>query len=221
MFKVEKRVPIKQRRTLFHIFSDLQDIRLDKTNQGVALYIDDEVQFVESEERIYHDALAGVPVRKRGKGCSVIILGGGDGLAARTAYESGASRVFICEIDPLMIWLASHNQEMRRLNKDVMRRCEVLICDAKIFVRSGADRCVDVVICDFPDLKVSTMDLYSPQMYSHIRRLLKPGGLISVYPGGQYLLVRDLINREFKDISETTISLSTMGVTPIICARKR
>ena len=214
--------PLNKTQTILHSDSPYQSIRFDRTDHGLALYLGDTIQFVEKEERKYHHALAGVPLLRKKIVHKALILGGGDGLAARTIYEIRPfCLVTMCELDPAMIFICSTFPPMVRLNKGSLVRARIFIGDALDTIKTLPDGGWDVVICDFPDMKMDTMELYSPELFGQVSRVLKKDGIISVYPGGQYMMVLDTLGQDFKDFHNTSINIKTMGSTPIISAKRK
>ncbi len=223
MYHTQKLLPVKCKKVLLDVDSPFQNIRYEMTNQGLVLFLNEEIQFVENEERVYHHALAGVPLLRKKDGVNrVLILGGGDGLAARTIFEFNPScRVDLCELDPVVLWSASSISQMAKLNKNSISRVNVFLGDAKYTIRQLNQNFYDVVVYDFPDLKVDTMGLYDPQMFWHVHRVLRKNGIISVYPGGQYWMIQDLLQIDFVKQKNTLVNIKTMGQTPIISAVRR
>lgn len=187
-------------RTLYAVKSPYQRIEYDLTNRGLGLFLDDEMQFTEASERSYHGALAGSVSEINTRMKDVLILGGGDGLAARNIFEYNPNaRVMVAELDPYMIHTAQTYNPMVSLNRGALSRTINVIDDAQNTVRKIPDRSVDAVLCDFPDNCVDMMSLYGPYMYSEIFRMLKPGGVVSSYPGGSDREVREIIHNQFRN----------------------
>jgi len=222
MYYATSLIPIKHDKVLLERRSPYQTIRFDKTNFGLALYLNSEIQFIENEEKEYHNALARVPLLRNLNIRKILILGGGDGLAARTIFDTRTNcHIVMCELDPLMIQICASFKPMASLNKHALRKCQIVIGDASEFIKTVSDKTFDMVICDFPDMKIDTMNLYSPEILGHVARVLKPEGLLSIYSGGQYQMVHDAMLQDFKNLHDTPIQLKTMGNTLIISAVKK
>lgn len=187
-------------RPLYAVRSPYQNIEYDMTNRGLALFLNDEIQFTQASERSYHGALAGTVSEISPRMKDVLILGGGDGLAARTIFERRPdARVMVAELDPYMISTAQTYKPIVDLNRGALSRTINVIDDARNTIRRIPDRSVDAVLCDFPDNCVDTMSLYGPLMYSEIFRVLKPGGAVSSYPGGSSEEMRGIIHSQFRN----------------------
>lgn len=76
-----------------------QDIWIVKTPFGRTLVLDGIIQLTEFDEKIYHEALVKPAYKKRYR--NILILGGGDGGAAREVTRLGSNiKVTVVDIDP-------------------------------------------------------------------------------------------------------------------------
>jgi spermidine synthase len=112
---------------------------------------------------------------------NILIIGGGDGLAAREVYKfASVKSVTIVDIDPAITNFAKDNQLMRELNKESMRdpRTRIINADAWKHLESD-ENFYDVIIIDLPDPDNLTLSrLYSRTFYRLISRKLSRGGTI-------------------------------------------
>jgi spermidine synthase len=117
----------------------------------------------------------------------VLILGGGDGLAAREVLRHpGVERVDIVELDPAVIRLARTDPALARLNEHVYddRRVHSINADAFEWLRRAPRSAYDVVIEDLPDPGITaSTKLYAQEFYGLARRVLAPGGRLAVHTG--------------------------------------
>ena len=203
--------------SLVSIQSPYQTIEFDMTNKGLGLFLNDEMQFVEQYERIYHHALAGTPFNLNPLIQKALILGGGDGLAARTIldYKPNAS-VVIAELDPLMIHMCQRFLPMINLNKGSLHRTTNVIDDAQKTIRKIPNGSVDLVICDFPDRNLGTLSLYGPHMYSEIFRVLKKDGVVSAYTGGVLHDIMSTVHNQFGNHRVMQAQIDGFTKCPII-----
>lgn len=213
------KMPIYIRRTLVNIQSPYQRIELDKTNAGLGLFLDGEIQFLERGERAYHQALAGEPILRNPCAKRALIMGGGDGLAARTMLETKPDmKVFLCELDPTMIKVFSWQNDAVRLNRNSLVKTKVIIDDARSALPLMPPHFFDVVVADFPDYGARTRELYGPRMYREIYRVLKPRGVVSVYSNTAHDVVRASMKGGFDNFRYYPISVPHMGQTAIFSA---
>ncbi|WFB11693.1 polyamine aminopropyltransferase [Streptomyces sp. LX-29] len=133
-------------------------------------------------EALVHPAMAG-PHRR------VLVLGGGDGLAAREILRyAGVESVTVVERDAELVELARTHPELSALNAGSLadRRVRVDIGDAFAWLRARGPTHdgYDVVVSDLPEPgPTDTAKLYSQEFYGLVRRVLAPGGRLVVHAG--------------------------------------
>ncbi|NMO38294.1 polyamine aminopropyltransferase [Streptomyces sp. GMY01] len=165
----------------------VQEIVLTGGTRGrpLDLFLDGRLRVSSQDERRYHEAL--VRPAMTGAHARVLILGGGDGLAAREVLlHPGVDRVDIVEIDPAVVRLARTDPALTRLNGHVYddRRVQVHTADAFARLRTLPAAAYDVVIEDLPDPGITaSTKLYSREFYDLVRRVLAPGGRLAVHGG--------------------------------------
>ncbi|GAA1482237.1 polyamine aminopropyltransferase [Gordonia sinesedis] len=171
--------------------SQYQDIVITerRTPRGpdTRLYLNGDLQFSSSDEYRYHESL--VHPAMAGPRRSVLILGGGDGLALREVLTyRDVERATLVELDPEMIRLGRTDDRLVRLNLGSMTdpRAQIIAADAFAWLREARQR-YDVIIVDMPDPDESaTAKLYSAEFYSLVKEHLAPGGRIVVQSGSPY-----------------------------------
>ncbi|MEU6357566.1 polyamine aminopropyltransferase [Streptomyces sp. NPDC047072] len=149
------------------------------------LYLDGRLRVSGRDEHRYHDAL--VHPAMNGPHARVLVLGGGDGLAAREVLtHPGVRWVEVVELDPALVRLARRDPALSRLNGHVYGdpRVHVAAADAFAWLRTAPPSSYDVVIADLPDPGITaSTKLYSQEFYGLARRVLTPGGRIVVHAG--------------------------------------
>ncbi|MBD2758461.1 polyamine aminopropyltransferase [Yimella sp. cx-573] len=169
--------------------SAYQDIVLTRSldGQDVRLFLNGDLQFSTLDEYRYHEALV-TPAMNGPRG-RVLVLGGGDGLAAaRILKYPGVQQVTLVDLDPAVVQLARTEPDFLRHNDDAMndRRMKYIAADAFTWLRGQRD-VFDVIVVDFPDPDdVATAKLYSTEIYGLMRRALAPGGRMVVQSGSPY-----------------------------------
>ncbi|OON74960.1 polyamine aminopropyltransferase [Streptomyces tsukubensis] len=174
--------------------SDVQEVVLTGGGDGgggggdggrpVSLYLDGRLRFSQRDGYRYHEALARPAMH--GPHRSVLILGGGDGMAAREVLRTpGVRSVDVVEIDPAVLRLARGDPALSSLNHQVFRdpRVRTSADDAFAWLRNTRHR-YDVIISDLPNpgLTASTK-LYSQEFYGLASRALAPDGRLAVHVG--------------------------------------
>lgn len=101
------------------------------------LYINGNTQFASCDEMIYHENLVHPVMHATTVAESVLILGGGDGLALRDVLTYNPKEVTLVDLDPLMIEFAQTEPHLRELNKDSFADARVIAEDADGVVQDG------------------------------------------------------------------------------------
>ncbi|MCC5476982.1 polyamine aminopropyltransferase [Streptomyces barringtoniae] len=168
--------------------TDVQEVVLAGGTDGkpLDLFLDGRLRVGGRDERRYHDALVH-PAMSGGRHARVLILGGGDGLAAREVLRHGAvRRVDVVELDPGLVRLARHDPGLAAANGHAYAdpRVHVTYADALGWLRGARPSAYDVVIADLPDPGITaSTKLYSQEFYGLARRVLAPGGRLVVHAG--------------------------------------
>jgi spermidine synthase len=163
-----------------------QRIVLTRAGHQFQLFLNGNLQFSSADEYRYHEALvhpalALVPQARR-----VLVLGGGDGLAAREILKhASVAEVVLVDLDPEMTRLAVENPLMRELNGESLLSPKVHVVneDALLWLgrEDGTAGLFDAAIVDFPDPhNFSLGKLYTTRFYSLLRSRLDPDGVVAV-----------------------------------------
>ncbi|MGY4905951.1 polyamine aminopropyltransferase [Streptomyces sp. 900116325] len=165
--------------------TDVQEVVLTGTGRSsLDLYLDGRLRVSARDEYRYHEAL--VHPAMDGRHARVLILGGGDGLAAREVLRYPDVRsVTLVEIDPGVTRLARTDPALSALNAHAYRdpRLTAVTADAFNWLRAGHGG-YDVVISDLPDPGITaSTKLYSAEFYGLVAEALAPGGCLVVHGG--------------------------------------
>lgn len=165
-----------------------QRVVVTRGSAGFQLFINGALQFTSTDEHRYHEALvhpgAAAVVAGGASVERVLILGGGDGLAAREVLRHpSVKQVTLVDLDPVMTQLAVELDLLRDLNQAslVDPRVEVVNADAFVWTRSAPPEPYDLVLIDFPDPNSYGLGkLYTRSFYARLRPWLAPGGALVV-----------------------------------------
>ncbi len=155
-----------------------------------SLYLDGFIQFSSGSEQLYHFCIANLPIAaarfNQHPAKRVLILGGGDGLAARNLLAiPGIQTIDMVELDPAMVELARTHPRLREYNRNALAdpRVNVLIEDAFTWIgRTG--NTYDFILIDFPSPKnLALARLFSAEFYRRVLERLSPHGFISIQAG--------------------------------------
>jgi len=148
----------------------------------VRMYLNGHLQFSSVDEARYHEALV-VPAMEASARPPqrVLILGGGDGLAAKRvlAYDS-VREVVLVDLDPAVVRIARSRPALRALHGGSLDdpRLSVIHDDAFTWVQEDPRR-FDVILIDLPDPNAPALTkLYSTAFYAQIARRLDQGGVM-------------------------------------------
>jgi spermidine synthase len=163
-----------------------QQVVLTRRGDDLRLFLDGDLQFSSIDEHRYtetlvHPALARDPAR-------VLVLGGGDGLAARELLRHPSVREVVqVELDPAVLELA--RTRLADLNARALDdpRVRVVVDDGFRWLREVPAGSFDTVVVDLPDPDTPALArLYSTEFYGLVARALAPGGLVAVQAGSPY-----------------------------------
>jgi spermidine synthase len=171
--------------------SAYQEIVVTRRGGDMRLYLDGGLQFSTRDEHRYTESLVYPALGEETR--SALVLGGGDGLAARELLrQPGIDTIVQVELDPAVIHLA--RTTLRDANNGALDdpRIDVVIDDAMTWLREPPPGVrppggFDAVIVDLPDPDTPMLGrLYSTEFYALATRALAPGGLMVVQAGSAY-----------------------------------
>jgi len=166
--------------------SAYQEIVVTRRGTDMRLYLDGGLQFSTRDEYRYTESLV-YPALGAGAR-SVLVLGGGDGLAARELLrQPGVETIVQVELDPAVIELARTIMRFANGSSLDNPRVHVVTDDAMTWLRGPDHGSFDAVIVDLPDPDTPVLGrLYSTEFYVLVSRALAPGGLMVVQSGSPY-----------------------------------
>ncbi len=160
--------------------SPYQRIVLTRGQRGFSLYLNGNLQFSSVDEYRYHEALVHPALVRAGSVGRVLVLGGGDGLAAREVLRyPEVQSVTLVDLDPAITGLATRYEELAALNARALShpKLHVVNTDAMKFLSESRDTW-DVVIVDFPDPNNFALGkLYTTGFYKLLKRRMAPEGV--------------------------------------------
>lgn len=163
-----------------------QAIILTRFDDRYRLFLDHSIQFDSLDEHRYHEALVHPAMGLAPRRASVLVLGGGDGMAVREVLRhEGVERVVLVDLDPRVTELFSQNPALTALNGDALNdpRVEIVNGDAWAWLAED-DGVYDVIIADLPDPKsVALSKLYSIEFYAMMTERLSGQGLFVTQAG--------------------------------------
>ena len=196
---------------LYSETSAYQRVVVTSSKQGVRLFLNGNLQFHSRDEYRYHEALVHPAMAAQGAPKKVLVLGGGDGLAAREILRyPSVEQITLVDLDPHVTQLFSTQPLLRALNRDSLLspKLEVINADAFGWLEQNADT-YDVIVVDFPDpTNFSIGKLYTASFYRLIDQHLSAAGFAVVQT------TSPLIARKSFWTVATTIEAAGLTTTP-------
>jgi spermidine synthase len=196
---------------LFSESTKYQRVVVTASSQGVRLFLNGNLQFHSRDEYRYHEALVHPAMAAQGAPKNVLVLGGGDGMAAREILKyPSVEHVTLVELDPHMTQLFSTQPLLRELNRDSLLspKLQVVNADAYTWLEQTGNM-YDVIVIDFPDpTNFSIGKLYTLSFYRLVDQHLSASGYAVVQT------TSPLIARKSFWTVATTLEAAGLPTTP-------
>jgi spermidine synthase len=180
-------------RVIFVKQTKYQHIVLTKHRDDMRLFINGNVQFSTNDEYRYHEALVHPAMSKAAKRENVLILGGGDGLAAREVLKYPTiKKITLVDLDRDIIDLCRDNRTIASVNKNSLNspKMHVVVDDAYKFLTENKFK-YDVVLVDLPDPNNEVLNkLYSNVFYRLCKNSMTPDGVLAVQSTSPYFATK-------------------------------
>lgn len=169
--------------------SPYQRLVVTRWKDDIRLYLNGNLQFSSRDEARYHEALVLPAMQMAKQRTHVLILGGGDGLAAREVLKyPDVTKLTLVDLDPEMTATFQTTPELVKLNQNslIHPKINIINTDAAKWLENNR-QLFDVIIIDFPDpSNFSLGKLYSVPMYRMVSQHLSPHGKIVVQSTSPY-----------------------------------
>jgi spermidine synthase len=160
-----------------------QHIVLTRFKDDLRLFLNSHLQFSSRDEYRYHEALVHPGLAAVTVPHTVLVLGGGDGLAVREILKyPSVEKITLVDLDPEMTKLFSTVPMLTDLNQKALlsSRLQVINADAFPWVDSNTDS-FDFIVIDFPDpTNYALGKLYTTAFYRAVARHLSSQGFLVV-----------------------------------------
>lgn len=175
-----------------------QKIVITKWKSDYWLFINGKEQFSTFDEDKYHEPLIHPAMYLANNKKNILILGGGEGLAAREVLKyDETEKITVVDLDPVMTDLAKNNPIITKINENSMANIKVncINNDAFTFIENSKET-YDLIIIDLPDpSSINLSRLYSKEFYTLCRQRLNRYGVIvtqgtsPVYSGKSFVCI--------------------------------
>jgi spermidine synthase len=208
------RVSLEAGRVLHEVKTEHQHLVIfENATWGRVLMLDGVCQLTTSDEFVYHEMMAHVPLMALSKPKRVLIVGGGDGGVLREALKHPTvEQATLCEIDRSVIDLSlEHFPEVSAGAFD-SPRAEVVIADGLKFVAEAKDK-YDAIIVDSSEPIGPSAVLHTPEFFADCKRALCGDGVFITQNGLPFLFPGHL--------EQTTAALAKLykRAAPFLCAQ--
>ncbi|MEM9324350.1 MAG: polyamine aminopropyltransferase [Bacteroidota bacterium] len=170
------------------------------------------------DEELYHEPLVHPAMILHGDAKEILILGGGDGAAARELLKyPQIKRITLVDLDPAVTRLASSHEVLLSINDNALAdpRVEVINEDGFTYLERISSR-YDLIIADFPDPRTVDLGrLYTQEFYFLARRALTSDGIFITQAGSPYYASRafECIQRTLEAAGFETLPLHNQVIT--------
>ena len=166
-----------------------QRLVITRWKDDTRLYLNGNLQFSSRDEARYHEALVLPAMQMARSPARVLILGGGDGLAAREVLKyPQVQDITLVDLDAEMTRTFASSATLTALNDGALNhpKLRVINADAAQWLEENRGE-YDVIIIDLPDpSNFSLGKLYSVPMYRLVARHLAPDGYLIVQSTSPY-----------------------------------
>ena len=175
-----------QDKIIYRSVSRYQKIVITTFRDHYWLYLDGNQQFSTIDEHRYHEILVHPAMLLSGAPQQVLVLGGGDGLAAREILRHPSlTKLTVVDIDPQITELARTHPLLTRINAQALSHAKVYVQNEDAFTFLQHDtQLYDVIIADFPDPRSATLArLYTRQFFQAAFQRLRQRGVFITQAG--------------------------------------
>ncbi|MCB0323164.1 MAG: polyamine aminopropyltransferase [Bdellovibrionales bacterium] len=161
--------------------SSYQRIILTRFDDDIRLYLNGSLQFSTIDEYRYHETLTHIPLGVVPNRENILILGGGDGLAAREALKyPDVQSITLVDIDERMTTLAAEHPILRKLNAESLSAARVKVINQDAWEFLATDPSLySAIIIDLPDPDdFAVGKLYTQEFYRLAKRRLAADGVL-------------------------------------------
>ncbi|MDX1519059.1 MAG: polyamine aminopropyltransferase [Gammaproteobacteria bacterium] len=158
-----------------------QKVVISRYKDAINMYINGNLQFNSADEYRYHEALVHPALSHVHNRRQVLILGGGDGLAAREVLKyRDVEKITLVDIDPVVTDLFSSNPLLTRLNRGSLsdKKVTVINDDAWKFLER-TDNKYNLIIVDLPDPNdINLSKFYTASFYKLLIQITAIDGIL-------------------------------------------
>ncbi len=199
--------------------TEYQKIVMTRHKDDMRLYLDGNCQFSSLDEYRYHEALVHIPMAYAKNQENILILGGGDGLAARELLKYPDTKITLVDLDSQMTDLCSEHPHISQLNEGALdnERVTILNMEAYEYLENCEEK-YDVILVDLPDPNNESLSkLYTNVFYRLCKQHLAEGGILNVqstspyYAADAFWCINQTIKSELTDVIPYHLQVPAFG----------
>lgn len=197
-----------------------QKIILTKHKDDLRLYLDGNIQFSSTDEYRYHEPLVHVPMSVCPHAKTFLLLGAGDGLAAREILKYPDTKsIVIVDMDADVVNMVRANRELGILNNHALDNPKVSVIhdDAYIYLEKNTNL-FDIIIIDLPDPNNDALNkLYTTSFYRLVKNNLNSDGVMVTqssspfYTNRAFWCINKTIAQEFECVVPYHVYVPSFG----------
>jgi spermidine synthase len=182
------RVRLKADKVLHEVKTEHQHLVIfDNETWGRVLMLDGVCQLTTSDEFVYHEMMAHVPLMALSKPRRVLVIGGGDGGVLREVLKHPTvEKATLCEIDRSVVDLSLQFYPEIAGGSLEDPRADLVIADGLKYVAGTRER-FDAIIVDSSEPIGPSAVLHTPEFFADCKRALKEGGVLVTQNGLPFL----------------------------------
>ncbi|HEX4893359.1 MAG TPA: polyamine aminopropyltransferase [Hyphomicrobiaceae bacterium] len=208
------RVRLKADKVLHEVKTEHQHLVIfDNETWGRVLMLDGVCQLTTSDEFVYHEMMAHVPLMALSKPRRVLVIGGGDGGVLREVLKHpSVEKATLCEIDRSVVDLSLKFYPEIAGGSLEAPRTDLVIADGLKYVAGTSER-FDAIIVDSSEPIGPSAVLHTPEFFADCKRALREGGILVTQNGLPFL---------FPDhLAGTTAAFARLfkAVAPYLCTQ--
>lgn len=149
---------------------------------GNTMYLDDVLNVTERDEFVYHEMIVHVPMMMHPNPKRVLIVGGGDGGAAREVLRHpNLEKVVMIDIDGDVVEECRKHMPGISAGAFEDKRLELIIGDGIDYVMKAENNSFDVIVVDSTDPTPEGCGevLFTTEFYSNVKRILADNGVMT------------------------------------------
>ena len=159
---------------------------------GTVLMLDGVCQLTTSDEFVYHEMMAHVPLMALAAPARVLVIGGGDGGVLREVLKHpSVTKATLCEIDRDVVDLSLKHYPQIADGCFDDARADIVIADGLKYVADTREK-FDAIIVDSSEPIGPSAVLHTREFFTDCKRALKKGGILVTQNGLPFLFPEHL-----------------------------